>query len=243
MKKFGFTLAEILVTLSIIGVVSALTVPALSQNVQNRTYEASIKKAYNTVSNAVDRYMADEGLSSLSNSEITTKNGLRSFVKKYFKVVQDCETTYYSSNGASCYAPQYFSLDKSATTNTAMGQCIIVVGLADGSSMCLDNGNMEDVPVDKDINGDGVIDENDKLHATQGIWDDDRIMSIEVDTNGPNGPNIVGRDIFSMQVNSRGLVYGADYGLSREAFIQKYRKNAWPMSISYLQKNGWRMDY
>ena len=32
MKKFGFTLAEILITLSIIGVVAALTIPSLIQH-------------------------------------------------------------------------------------------------------------------------------------------------------------------------------------------------------------------
>ena len=32
MKKFGFTLAEVLITLDIIGVVAALTAPALVQN-------------------------------------------------------------------------------------------------------------------------------------------------------------------------------------------------------------------
>lgn len=36
MKNYGFTLAEVLVTLGIIGVVSAMTIPTLMQNHQKR---------------------------------------------------------------------------------------------------------------------------------------------------------------------------------------------------------------
>lgn len=36
MKKYGFTLAEVLITLGIIGVVAALTIPTLMQNYKDR---------------------------------------------------------------------------------------------------------------------------------------------------------------------------------------------------------------
>ena len=37
-KRFGFTLSEVLVTLGIIGVVSAMTVPTLMNNYQRQAY-------------------------------------------------------------------------------------------------------------------------------------------------------------------------------------------------------------
>ena len=40
MKKFGFTLAEVLVTLGIIGVVAALTAPALILSSRNQSNAA-----------------------------------------------------------------------------------------------------------------------------------------------------------------------------------------------------------
>ena len=43
MKK-GFTLAEVLITLGIIGVVAALTMPMLIQNYKNRVYVNQLKK-------------------------------------------------------------------------------------------------------------------------------------------------------------------------------------------------------
>ena len=42
--KNGFTLAEVLITLGIVGVVANMTLPTLNNNVQKQTYEAGAKK-------------------------------------------------------------------------------------------------------------------------------------------------------------------------------------------------------
>lgn len=52
MKK-GFTLAEVLITLGIIGVVAAVTIPALVTTYQKRATESLLKKAYSTLVNAL----------------------------------------------------------------------------------------------------------------------------------------------------------------------------------------------
>lgn len=43
-KKFAFTLAEVLITLGIIGVVAALTMPSLIQNHKKQTTLSKLKK-------------------------------------------------------------------------------------------------------------------------------------------------------------------------------------------------------
>jgi prepilin-type N-terminal cleavage/methylation domain-containing protein len=58
MKKLGFTLAEVLLTLTIIGVVAALTVPNLMGAIDERELQAQAKKAYNTIQNAVSMQYA-----------------------------------------------------------------------------------------------------------------------------------------------------------------------------------------
>ena len=45
--KFGFTLAEVLITLGIIGVVAALTLPSLVTNYQKQVTVNKLKKFYN----------------------------------------------------------------------------------------------------------------------------------------------------------------------------------------------------
>ena len=55
-KKFkAFTLAEVLITLGIIGVVAALTLPTLIQNHQKQVYVTQLKKAYSTINNAYNK--------------------------------------------------------------------------------------------------------------------------------------------------------------------------------------------
>ncbi|MDR1327672.1 MAG: type II secretion system GspH family protein [Heliobacteriaceae bacterium] len=48
----GFTLAELLITLGIIGVVAALTMPSLIHKQRNKVLEAKFKRAYNVLFNA-----------------------------------------------------------------------------------------------------------------------------------------------------------------------------------------------
>ena len=45
-KKWGFTLAEVLITLGIIGVVAAITIPALLTNLNNRHTESILREDY-----------------------------------------------------------------------------------------------------------------------------------------------------------------------------------------------------
>ncbi len=51
--KKGFTLAEVLVTLGIIGVVSALTVPTLMQNHQRKVFVTQLHKVYSEISGII----------------------------------------------------------------------------------------------------------------------------------------------------------------------------------------------
>lgn len=53
LKQKAFTLAETLITLSIIGVVAAITIPNLTHDSKNREHVARLKKAYTVISNAV----------------------------------------------------------------------------------------------------------------------------------------------------------------------------------------------
>ena len=47
-RKIAFTLAEVLITLGIIGVVAALTLPTVINNVHHKELETALKKQYST---------------------------------------------------------------------------------------------------------------------------------------------------------------------------------------------------
>lgn len=58
----GFTLAEVLITLGIIGVVAAMTMPTLIANHQKKQVGVNLSKFYSIMSQAVLRWQEDEGL-------------------------------------------------------------------------------------------------------------------------------------------------------------------------------------
>ncbi|MBR1753692.1 type II secretion system protein [bacterium] len=60
----GFTLAEVLITLGIIGVVAAMTIPTLMQKLDEREKVSGLKKIYSTMSNAYSMAIANNGGSS-----------------------------------------------------------------------------------------------------------------------------------------------------------------------------------
>ncbi|MDE6138104.1 MAG: type II secretion system GspH family protein [Candidatus Gastranaerophilales bacterium] len=64
-KLFAFTLAEVLITLGIIGVVAAMTIPTLMTKIQNRQYATAYKKAYSTLNQALKSANEDGAITSL----------------------------------------------------------------------------------------------------------------------------------------------------------------------------------
>ena len=90
MKK-AFTLAEVLVTLSIIGVVSALTVPTLTNRISEKQVVEKVKTAYSFLSDAFSKAKMDNGdFETWDISEYNTRNGaekLQSYFEPYFKTI------------------------------------------------------------------------------------------------------------------------------------------------------------
>ncbi len=91
MRKSGFTLAEVLVTLGIIGVVSAMTVPTLMQNYQKKSYITQLHKVYNEVQQASVNYMNQRNALNLIEAGLTSQNAVNEFITTQFKSVNHCD--------------------------------------------------------------------------------------------------------------------------------------------------------
>ena len=59
-KYLGFTLAEVLITLGIIGVVAAITIPALINNYKAARLKSQFLKSYSTIQQVFKRMQDDE---------------------------------------------------------------------------------------------------------------------------------------------------------------------------------------
>ena len=97
-RKAAFTLAEVLITLGIIGVVAALTLPTVINKHREMATVAKVKKAYSTMNNALYSAITDNGpVDTWSfpnyNSGTTDKANAEFFaaqVLPYLKVAKDC---------------------------------------------------------------------------------------------------------------------------------------------------------
>lgn len=92
--KNGFTLAEVLITLGIIGVVASLTIPTLMQNADERANVVALKKAYTTLSQAYKLAEQEDGTPDTWG--MTTGNSpagdapMLNKLKPYLRVDKDC---------------------------------------------------------------------------------------------------------------------------------------------------------
>lgn len=179
MKK-GFTLAEVLVTLGIIGVVSALTVPTLMKNHQKKTFTVQLHKVYSEFQQAAQNYMNDNNAVSMTEAGLTSQAAVEQFSKNYFKTVNHCNATATTP----CFAASYKNLDGTSFSFTAWGVAH-AFSLASGAAILVDYPSYYSVEVDG--------------HTS-------RYGDMLVDVNGPSGPNIAGRDLFLMEFYEDGTI-------------------------------------
>lgn len=93
----AFTLAEVLITLGIIGVVAGMTIPTLMHSTQEQEFKTGYKKAFSVISQAFQRAQADQSLVTFSGS-----NGGLGFqenfqaLKQYFSIAKECTLAHLS---------------------------------------------------------------------------------------------------------------------------------------------------
>lgn len=193
MKNRAFTLAEVLITIGIIGVVAAMTLPSLINNSQKKELEAGLKKNYSVIQQALMLYQAKNGepLKPEDTGIYNATNSLYAILKPYFKVLHDCGLSHVNEcmplpEGG--VASEYRSYIYKTYNNKTMSLAYLDDGqfvLMDGSLILIENPGM----------------------AT------DRQRFISVDVNGFNKrPNRWGHDLFTFQLMNDGrlLPMGAE---------------------------------
>ena len=184
--KSGFTLAEVLITLGIIGVVAAMTLPALIQKQQDKITVTKLKKIYSVLQNATIRSILDNGELSDWYSEDAYGKGqtetvrlYEELIKPYYSIAKECISGTNNSSGyKNCgYTNSCFSTynDKNSCPIEISTLKVLLV-LADGSVLAFR-------PVKTDLTADGS-------GKFAYYW------AVYFDVNGPKSPNQFGKDIF-----------------------------------------------
>ena len=152
-KKGAFTLAEVLITLVIIGVVAALTIPNLMQKYQEQTTVKKLQKFYSSLSNAFSLTIRDNG--AVGEWGITPENKQESaekiyeiLFKPYFKIAKNCGTT----RTGNCIADEYKYLNNISGLSYNYKENYKIV-LDDGASLVFTAATNNTIILMYDVNG------------------------------------------------------------------------------------------
>lgn len=192
-QKTGFTLAEVLLTLTIIGIVAALTIPSLVNNINDVEMVSRLKKYQSVLAQATINYMTQNNYSSLSESPLSSNYDPVSgwnYYKTQFNIVKDCGT----ATGTDCWTHDPIKyLNGNVTTGDINNWGSAGMGiLADGASIRYE--------------AKSYCSTNRSTSGAGPLYNSSCAM-IYIDVNGVKPPNTFGRDVFLWHLVREGQVY------------------------------------
>lgn len=231
MKNNGFTLAEVLITLGVIGVVAAITMPTLIQKHKEQVYITRLKQNYSIFSQALKMAELEHGafsewtdsnMSNLEKSQTIMKN-----LKPYLKIIKDC---------------------------TGYGNCLSNKAIMYIHSTNKTTGNMNHA---QSSFGKGVL-SNGTVFWIEPLEDDTKLpnnvirAALDIDLNGVDTPpNRMGEDFFYFWITDKGIIprgtpdstEGQDF--EDKCLNRRHACTAWVLAnqnLDYLhcpEKLGW----
>jgi len=176
MKNSAFTLVELLLALSIVGIIAALTVPGIIGDTISKTSSATLKATVEQTSNALRQAMLDQNVRDIADLEFVNngtdaENNL-AFFKKRFEVSKQC-----GANRGDCFADDYLNSNGQSISDVNHFEYDSFVTLTNGASVA--------------------------LHRTSDANNEAYLL---VDVNGKKVPNVSGEDLFTFLINQDGTI-------------------------------------
>lgn len=210
MRNFAFSLAEVLITLGIIGVVATLTIPILSAKLEEKRTINKLNNTYAILSQAYRRGISEEG-SPEGWCTMGVKGDWRDFddcsikiykmFTKYLKVANHCNNGYGGNGEDNCFAKTYKNrkgVDIARANGmhrsfTLMNGVSVMINAAAG-----DGYQKEWCSTSTNILNQGK--------SNIAYWDYIGICgTLWVDLNGKSLPNTDGRDLFAFKMYNDGI--------------------------------------
>lgn len=221
----AFTLAEVLITLGIIGIVAELTIPTVVSSFKKQETAVEVKKFYTTLAQTFEMSFAKNGPLQIETSSQVFFN---ESIKPYLKIINEC------NHVSGCWADDVKTLNNGSLQqdqgNIGVGSSGISFQTIDGFNVAMDYYN----------GGTPYYINTENLSSTQ-------IQALFVDINGDKKPNIVGRDIFAFVLMSEnGRWVPAGYGYSQDKINASCSKTGnGVFCSSKLVSDGWQIkdDY
>ncbi len=231
LSKAGFTLAEVLITLGIIGIVAAMTIPTLMTKIQKRKLETQLKATYSVLQQAMKSAEGDGANfqdAFQDASDVAMKEWFENFIQPNLKF----ETVCYNKVG--CWhkkgqakllngATQAWERDTGWGINTA------TFTIAKGAWFNMDGHSSY------------------QCKNTFGVNTNSGCLVIYFDVNGAVKPNILGKDIYAVVQTEEGLVPAGNDKTKAEVkqncyngdghwCLQKVVNDSWTISEKVLKR-------
>ena len=226
---YGFTLAEVLITLGIIGIVAAMTLPTIIQKQQEKTTVIKVKEAYSIVSQSYFRAVEENGGDISTWGCLSTSDSGKCVMDNFAKHLNVISTTKEANDSVP------YSLNLKENTNHHFNH-LYSIKLSNGFSLKFARGRWT-----CDTYGNWSVSEIEKLSC-----------SIHVDINGEKGPNALGHDVFTFKIHKQTV---SPVGNKSEPYYRFWitcKKNAsnefWDGGVNGMSCAGWvianeNMDY
>ncbi len=239
MKKFAFTLAEVLITLTIIGVISAMVLPNMLGHWEKKALENQTKHFYSMLTLAIQNYMADQHVDDLADTSIScnynwdncreAEEEVHNFINRYLKVALKCRdehdkltcTQFKCNKYGNKSGLLYKVIDK---RSDAYGCFYPDYILAHGYAIRMQ-------PAD--------------AYGT---------ASVQFDVNGTGGPNRGGRDLWDVYIYYDGSIdelspearANEEYAKNRKEYrFERCKESSYDGSgcFAHFKDNGFKFDY
>ncbi|MCM1010467.1 MAG: prepilin-type N-terminal cleavage/methylation domain-containing protein [Fusobacterium sp.] len=207
----GFTMAEILLSLTIIGVVAAITLPSLTGNINERTWNTQRKALYARFSQAIALMPALNGFGSIgedASGSITEDNVAETFItaglSKVLKINNICDGEHLADCGVTSkivpfsgtavdFPTKWSELNaKMVSASQPWGNTSVPMSFSqiDAKAAAFETANGETVVVYYNKNCQSDMNETRQYMVNHKIC-----ANFIYDLNGTKGPNTVGKDI------------------------------------------------
>ncbi len=195
-RKHAFTLAEVLITLGIIGIIAAMTLPSVVNKYQEQVTVTKVKKFYSLINQALLMAIKDNGFvdewdfiendnEAEDGEDPLRSNNFFNYFKPYLKISKEC------GSESGCIGSGVYKLLKGSNqVNYDNDKRYYKVILIDGSYMWIRR---------------DVYNPNTLCKGTEGKYST-ACGVLWLDINGKNPPNTIGKDTFTFIILKNAIV-------------------------------------
>ena len=237
-RKAAFTLAEVLITLGIIGIVAAMTMPTLISKHEKKVYGTKLIQTYSILNQGFRAYLGQNETDLLSQTP--------AFDSIHNSAVSSCDPENWDNPACKEFVDEMSKIFNGIHLNKT-GVVTYKYLKANGTgtrgpwSFTLNNGAVMYIGVSKNYNTTGRLAQV-KQYGTKLTTS---VAYLDIDINGAKKPNRWGRDFFEFQVSDEGIVIpegGKDYSVFRNGNLDSMWNSQylyWGCKPETTSPRGW----